>query len=124
MTVERDSAATIHCSSLTRPKWYYNAFDSLRESTLILKSLKLSLHNVALNNAGYYYCYGADIDTKRMFFAKVHVIVLGEYYNFCSTIMYSNNLLVFKYRDSHNMGPTTFCTMQWLSYNYTEYTGI
>ena len=89
------SRVTFYCESSGSVKWFFEKKNTLPTSLPIHFKTSLTINDIELQNAGFYFCYGSLGDNSSTFLSKAELHVYGElkyhtYYFQCLAIIRVN----------------------------------
>ncbi len=78
MSLSKGSIIEFSCFALLEVKWFHKEKDNIPEVHEISHHQNFSIENISHKKAGYYYCYGLDINSKSPFIARSHLKIYGR----------------------------------------------
>ena len=75
-----ETTARFTCISTVNPKWYFSLYDRIPVYTSLLSvGNELVINWIKLQDSGFYFCSGIDIETHRRVIAMSQLMVYGEF---------------------------------------------
>ena len=76
--IELGKVITFKCRSVVPAKWFYEKRKLSSNAISSGSDNAMTVHNVKIKNAGYYYCFGNERTSGKPFLSRTQLVIKGK----------------------------------------------